>query len=74
MANVLLMQLCFLADILIKDMNYHCAKFYTNASTNMDTTKIFLFLVIFCTEFLLFYPEIANFGLIQLCIIANIVS
>ena len=30
------------------------AKFYTNISTNMDTTKIFQFLG---TEFLLFFPQ-----------------
>ena len=28
-------------------MNYHWAKFYTNISTNMDTTNIFQFLAIF---------------------------
>ena len=39
-----------------------------------DTTNIFPFLVIFNIEFLLFYPKIANFGSIQLGIIANIVS
>ena len=38
-------------------MNYCCAKFYTNISTNMDTTNIFQFLSIFCTEFLLFIPK-----------------
>ena len=54
-------------------MNYHCAKFYTNISTNMDTTNIFPFLAIFSIEFLLFYPKIANFGYIQFGIIANIV-
>ena len=51
-----LMQLCFIAYTLIKDMNYRCAKFYTNMSTNMDSTNIIPFLAIFCTEFLLFYP------------------
>ena len=40
----------------------------------MDTTNIFPFLAIFSIEFLLFYPKIANFGSIQLGIIANIVS
>ena len=55
-------------------MNYHCAKFNTNISTNMDTTNIFPFLTIFSIEFLLFYPKIANFGSIQFCIIANIFS
>ena len=55
-------------------MNYQCAKFYINISTNMDTTNIFPFFTIFSTEFLLFYPKIANFGSIQLGIIANIVS
>ena len=74
MANFGFLQLCFIAYILIKDMNYQCAKFYTNVSTNMDTTNIFQFLAIFCTEFLLFYPKIAYFGPIQLGIIENIVS
>ena len=41
MANVLLTQLCFISYILIKDINYKCVKFYTNVSTNMDTTNIF---------------------------------
>ena len=58
----------------IQDMNYQCAKFYTNISTNMDTTNIFRFLAIFSIEFLLFNPKIANFGFIQLGIIANIIS
>ena len=40
----------------------------------LDTTNIFQFLAIFSIEFLLFYPKIANFGSIQLGIIANIVS
>ena len=55
-------------------MNFQCAKFYTNISTDMDTTNIFPFLAIFSKEFLLFYPKIANFESIQLGIIANIVS
>ena len=48
--------------------------FFTNISTKMDTTNIFPFLSIFSIEFLLFYPKIANFGSIQLSIIANTVS
>ena len=63
-----------IAHVFIQDMNYQCAKFYTNISTNMDTTNIFPFLAIFSVEFFLFYPKIANFGSIQLGIIANIVS
>ena len=55
-------------------MSYHCTKFYTNRSTNMDTTNIFPFLAIFSIEILLFYPKIANFGSIQFGIIAYIVS
>ena len=51
----------------------YCAKFNTNTSTNMDTTNIFPFLEIFSIQFLLFYPKIANFGSIQLGIIANII-
>ena len=54
-------------------MNYYCAKFYTNISTNMDTTKYFPISLNFCTEFLLFPPQ-SNFGPIQLDIIADIVS
>ena len=42
-------------------MNYHCAKFYINISTNMDTTNIFPFLTIFFTESWLFYPQNSNF-------------
>ena len=63
-----------IAHVFIQDMNYQCVKFYTNISTNMDTTNIFPFLAIFSIEFLLFYPKIANFGSIQLGVIANIVS
>ena len=40
----------------------------------MDTTNIFQFLSIFCTEYLLFFPKKSNFGPIQLNIIAYIVS
>ena len=65
MANVGLIYLGMIAYILIKDMNYHCAKFYTNISTNMNTTNIFPFLANFSILFLLFYPKIANFGSIQ---------
>ena len=48
-------------------MIYKCAKFYSNISTNMDTTNIFQFLAIFSIE-------LAKFGSIQLGIIANIIS
>ena len=47
MANLEINQLGIIADIFIYVMNYHCAKFYTNASTNMNSTKIFQFLTIF---------------------------
>ena len=56
MAYFGLMQLCFIAYTLIKDMNYHCAKFYTNMSTNMDSTNIFPFLVIFAQNFTIARP------------------
>ena len=62
MANFGLMQLCLIAYTLIKDMNYHCAKFYTNMSTNMDSTNIFQFLAIFAQKFYYFTENIANFG------------
>ena len=55
-------------------MNYHCAKFYTNISTNMDTTNIFPFLVIFSQDCDYFTPKIDIFRPFQLGIIANIVS
>ena len=74
MANFGLIHFGMIAHVFIQDMNYQCAKFYTNISTNMDTTNIFRFLAIFSIEFLLFYPKIAHFGSIQLGIIANIVS
>ena len=38
-------------------MNYHCAKFCTNISTNMDTTSIFPFLAIFFHEILTILPQ-----------------
>ena len=74
MANFGLIHFGMIADVFIQDMNYQCAKFYTNISTNMDTTNIIQFLAIFRIEFLLFYPKIAKFGSIQLGIIAIIVS
>ena len=55
-------------------MNYYCAKFYTNISTNMDTTNIFQFLSISAHSFYYFSPKKSNFGRIQLDIIAYIVS
>ena len=74
MANFWLLHFGITAYIFIQYMNYHCTKFYTNISTNMDTTNIFQFLAILSIEFLLFYPKIANFGSLQLGIIANIIS
>ena len=38
-------------------MNYYCAQFYTNISTNIDTTNIFPISRDFFTEFLLFLPQ-----------------
>ena len=55
-------------------MNYHFAKFYTNISTNNDTTNIFPFLVIFSQNFDYFTPKIEVFGPFQFSIMANIVS
>ena len=56
-------------------MNYHCAKFYINISTNMDNTNIFPFLAIFfLPNFDYFTPKKAILGPIQLGIIGNIVS
>ena len=43
-------------------MNHHCEKFHTNIPTNMDSRKYFPIFRNFCTEFVLFYPKIANFG------------
>ena len=63
MANFGLLQLCIIGynQPIIKDMNYNCAKFYTNISTNMDTTNIFPFLTILAQNF---YPPPlkSNFG------------
>ena len=55
-------------------MNYYCAKFCTNLSTNMDTTNIFQFLSIFEQNFYYFSPKKSKFGPFQLDIIAYIVS
>ena len=55
-------------------MNYHCAKCYTNISTNMDNTNIFPISCDFSQNFDYFTPKIAIFGPIQLGIIAYIVS
>ena len=57
-----LIQFRIIAYVFIYYMNYHCAKFYTNISTNMDNTNIFQFLAIFFTEFWLFYPQNRNFS------------
>ena len=66
MANFGLIHFGMIGHVFIQDMNYQCAIFYTNISTNMDITNIFRFLEIFSIEFLLFYPKIAHFGSIQL--------
>ena len=56
-------------------MNYNCAKFNANISTNMDTTNIFQFLAIFSHIFFTILPQkMASFLTIQLVIIANIFS
>ena len=56
-------------------MNYYYAKFYTNISTNMDTTNIFQFFSIFAHNFSYpLPPPQSNVGPIQLDIIAYIVS
>ena len=47
MANFGLIHFGMIAHVFIQDMNYQCANFYTNISTNMDTTNIFPYLVIF---------------------------
>ena len=69
-----LIQFQIIAYIFIKYMNYHCAKFYTNISINIDNTNIFPFLEIFSQNFDYFTPKIAIFVPIQLGIIADIVS
>ena len=55
-------------------MNYYCAKLYTNISTNMATTNIFPFFLIFAHNFYYFSPKKSHFGPIRLDIIAYIVS
>ena len=69
-----LLQLGIIDYIFIENIDYYCAKFYTNISTNMDTTNIFQFLSIFTQNFYYSPPQISNFGPIQLDIIAYIVS
>ena len=70
-ANFEINQLVIIADIFIKVMNYHGAKFYTNASSTMKTIKLFKFLAMFEQNFTVL-PQIPDFGPIQLEIIANI--
>ena len=55
-------------------MNYHCAKFYTNISKNVDATIFSYFSQFFSQNFDYFTPKIAILEPIQLDIIANIVS
>ena len=62
MANFGLMQLCLIAYTLIKDMNYHCAKFLYQYVNKYGFNKYFPISRDFCTEILLFYPKIAKFG------------
>ena len=69
-----LVQLGIIDYIFIYDMNYYCAKFYTNISTNMDASDVFQFLSIFAQNFYYFPPQKSNFGPFQLDIIAYIVS
>ena len=52
-----LFQLGIIDFIFIQDMNYYGAKFYTNISTDMDTTNIFQFLAIFAKNFYYFSPK-----------------
>ena len=47
-------------------MNYYCANFYTNISTNMDTTNIFQFLSIFAHNIYYFPPKNQIFDLFTL--------
>ena len=54
-------------------MNYHCAKFCTNISTNMDTTHIFPFLAIFPRNLSILPPKY-HFLPIHLGLIANIIG
>ena len=61
MANFGLIHFGMIAHVFIQDMNYQSAKFYTNISTNMDTTNIFPFLAIFSIELVLFYPPKSKF-------------
>ena len=70
-ANFEINQLVIIADIFIKVMNYHCAKFNTNASSNMDTIKLFQFLAMFEQNFTVL-TQIPDCGPIQLGIIAHI--
>ena len=55
-------------------MNYYCTRFYTNISTNMETTNNFQFLSIFAQNCYYFSSKKSNFGPFQLDIIAYIVS
>ena len=41
MANFGLIHFGMIAHVFIQDMSYQFAKFYTNISTNMDTTIFF---------------------------------
>ena len=57
MATFGLIHFSMIAHVFIQDMNYKYAKFYTNISTNMDTTNIFPFLAIFSINFYYFTPK-----------------
>ena len=61
MAKFGLIHVGMIAHVFIQDMNYQCAKFYTNISTNMDTTNIFPFLAIFIIEILHSLPQNSKF-------------
>ena len=56
-----IIQLGIIAYIFIQYMDYNCATFYTNISTNMDITNIFQFLAIFSQNFDYFNPANSTF-------------
>ena len=51
--------------------NHHCAKFYTNAESNVDMTNVFQFLALLHNKWL-FCPKMSNLGHIKPWTIAYI--
>ena len=72
LSNFSRIHLSIITNIFIKVITKPCAKYYTDASRNMDSTNISQFLVISAQNWTNFPQKIFNVGSILLCIIVII--